>query len=1263
MVNFYQILCSSQKLQKTLVLVFQNKNLSKEKSKKLYANMHTVQFITVFSLVFASVSTVGTASNGGNQEPSDFKKIIEEFRILARVTNAISLHVAAISRKISVEDVLSELFQVDPIPYRKMVLFSIANATAELERMQKTYALAKNPSIFRVALPGVNISNYFKGLPAELNHALSFYVNLPRLMDQLNEARNIPKDNLLIAARTARGLSKTPCFNISYDDINKFVVYFGDDTTNYVERDRDETVATLERFNSQRKLVAECLTQIPKLEEEIKNMGLKKAYEDHKMVMRSRKIVLELAVVSNVGRHLGVLLKDLNEGLNLTSFIWHSQPPKETFQVISQLNDSMFETDFYNYDYSDMEFSITAGFTETKDLLKVFDDLESPWFKSKVARGASTAKLAKALQPYRKISEIMLSLKEAWDNWTEASIDLLTTDVLTAAETLLIIKKFDLDSVKIFRSIDSLGKDFNKCGQPKIDVISNLLNTFDTEQLPAEKVALEFQDVTKSVSKIKSRSKSLKSTRGNGTKLVEQLFATIDKPVTSLNPRSNVPLVMQTIEIKIDSIGPESVDLFYLLKRVSMLAESLQKLDNLTEQVPQQSASVSFQEILEQSTISEMSQCVEKLKIPLNDTINGLRVYQAFDRFPNSTMFDNINQYLAKLSKVQLELKNIQKLVLTIRKSNQKAGKLDSFILTLQNPNHLTENLGRSIHILEDLYEVKNKEEQFGRDPDFSQDVIEEIADKGLEEWRRPYKKLQGLIEGVDELDKVARRIRNSSLVNMTEIFERATQFQGIPGSREKLNDVYESLSEHMGNEEEEAVKFFESARDLDLDFAKHNLRLKTVRVTVTTLKQYFDEIFGHVKPKTVTVEKHIEPAVSWKLILILCIAFVLFLIIAFFGIYGLTENGRAWYKNVYLYWFGSAEDFEKRWRYSSFMDTIDGKNSVLDAVREGNKTSLLKALKNGAYIDAYNKYGNTALHVATKFALPDHVELLIRYGADRSLLNYKNLTPMQYILPDFEKKYPERVENYEKIRKIYGKYEKKGFRSSVPHAFPDSSFHIWMDDATDVKLCNRFMDRFRSITSDEAMPTTTHCVVRVDANGMLETDRLDLLLWVFHGVIIVKEQWMADCLDNPKLIGRDVDYLVENVKFNGQVYKTVLTWSEAMAKSEMPYLLGAYVAVVATDYKNLLTLSSIVTTHGGVMMNTFPLKEHFNKGSHPYLHAHLGPLFLIHDGSMDLSVYKNDVDKMYTLFTEEEFIVFMLKREINRDSRVNPVAVMIGDE
>ena len=41
------------------------------------------------------------------------------------------------------------------------------------------------------------------------------------------------------------------------------------------------------------------------------------------------------------------------------------------------------------------------------------------------------------------------------------------------------------------------------------------------------------------------------------------------------------------------------------------------------------------------------------------------------------------------------------------------------------------------------------------------------------------------------------------------------------------------------------------------------------------------------------------------------------------------------------------------------FMDRQDMKNSLIDAVREINTTNVLKAVKNGAYINVYNgKWG-----------------------------------------------------------------------------------------------------------------------------------------------------------------------------------------------------------------------------------------------------------------------------------------------------------------
>ena len=163
----------------------------------------------------------------------------------------------------------------------------------------------------------------------------------------------------------------------------------------------------------------------------------------------------------------------------------------------------------------------------------------------------------------------------------------------------------------------------------------------------------------------------------------------------------------------------------------------------------------------------------------------------------------------------------------------------------------------------------------------------------------------------------------------------------------------------------------------------------------------------------------------------------------------------------------------------------------------------------------------------------------------------------------------PEKADHYDKIKAVYKKYKNKKFRKSVPQVFPVHSFHIFIDDRTETNLTNTFMEKFQSITSDEAMETTTHFVVKTDQYGVMETDRLDLLLWIFNGVIIVKEQWMTDCLDDEKIISQDYNYLVENIKYKGVIYNSILTWTEYMAKGKMPFLIGVYVALVMEHYDN----------------------------------------------------------------------------------------------
>uniref|UniRef100_A0A1I7SYX5 BRCT domain-containing protein n=1 Tax=Caenorhabditis tropicalis TaxID=1561998 RepID=A0A1I7SYX5_9PELO len=361
-------------------------------------------------------------------------------------------------------------------------------------------------------------------------------------------------------------------------------------------------------------------------------------------------------------------------------------------------------------------------------------------------------------------------------------------------------------------------------------------------------------------------------------------------------------------------------------------------------------------------------------------------------------------------------------------------------------------------------------------------------------------------------------------------------------------------------------------------------------------------------------------------------------------------------------------EIFQKAKKLEGFPDvfTFHGscrwKNGLLDAVREINAPNVLKAVKNGSFINAYTKLGNTALHVATKRAYPDIVNILIKNGADRTLLNIENKTPEQLIPPNYRETHKEKIERFEKVEKIYKKYEKKKFRIQIPDVFPNSSFHIYVEGRTNDSLTNSFTDKFQAITSDEMLSTTTHCIVKTEKGGYLETDDIKLLLWVFSGVIIVKDTWMIDCLKDEKKIDRDSDYLVENIKYNGIMYNTVIQWTTAMAKSTIPFLHGIHVAVVILDYEHIVTLSNIVTTHGGVMLDKFPEKYSYNLGSCPYLHANQPPLFIIHDGKVDLDIYRNDTDKMYSFFTEKEFLGFMLKREIQVNPNPNPIPVSIDE-
>lgn len=81
---------------------------------------------------------------------------------------------------------------------------------------------------------------------------------------------------------------------------------------------------------------------------------------------------------------------------------------------------------------------------------------------------------------------------------------------------------------------------------------------------------------------------------------------------------------------------------------------------------------------------------------------------------------------------------------------------------------------------------------------------------------------------------------------------------------------------------------------------------------------------------------------------------------------------------------------------------------------------------------EIFLEHGNTALHVAVRKAHVEFVEILIKHGADRSLLNVHNRTPEQMIPTNYQTDFPDKAPNYDKIRLIFNKYRKKTFKQSM---------------------------------------------------------------------------------------------------------------------------------------------------------------------------------------------------------------------------------------
>ncbi|EFP01247.1 hypothetical protein CRE_24451 [Caenorhabditis remanei] len=842
------------------------------------------------------------------------------------------------------------------------------------------------------------------------------------------------------------------------------------------------------------------------------------------------------------------------------------------------------------------------GFPD-RNMSKVKEDLDSYWFRQKVANGSSVEELRKELSGFFEFGELVKSVEKSWK--------LFNTELYGSSARHV---SFAIGQFKDYTggpNGDALLRNteykFDRCN---LDFSSS--QSFDAAEItsnPVDRSQEYFVDLSRE-ELVKRFMKELQMIQDNQTITAAEI---LDKQK------------FKAVHKMISNIEQAEVFLSYFLLRQNRFIDKFinkkdEVLKNTTNGI---SELLKFGECFDNWVMNTLK--LEELK----KMAEFFKDVEDIQKLPDAS---NVLDFIQAFVEMKTNVLKAESFFEDIKSSNE------SLVFKLEAPEELLIDLGRGMNVLSKIKEAFVMRDTLIASTNFSDELNNEIEER-VEEWKDRKSMINKLIDELENLDKFSAGIRDEEVLAMRGILhEAANTVHGFP---EMYSRIFEAFPLYG---DKNCSTVVEELAKLDLDFSSHRADLQIASIGFEKIQKYFDEIF---KPE----ERFLAREQSNYLVPIsICIGIFLLILVCFAVMFGLTETGHKLIKNWYLSHFAKPEDFEKRWRYSYFLDGKNEKNSLIKAVHSKNICKAKDAVMDGAYINAYDVNGDTPLHVATKRGYQELVEMLIKNGADRTCLNAQNKTP-------------EQIMNCAEHSKIYEKYRNKTFHPRLPQEFPPVLFRIHIDksvDYVDTGAVKQFRERFHPITTSTVRSITTHWIVRTDNDGILEIDTIQMVYWITSGVIIVKHSWLEDCVNTEKLINKDCDYLVEKVKYNGVVYDTVIPWAQAMAKGEMPYLIGVLVCIFIPQHPDLNVILNIIQIHGGIfcMPNDLPEKSFFEAGVHPYLHAHLGPVFILHDGKINVDVYRADPE-IYTLFTDVEFAAFVLMRGINVDTRGDPISIV----
>lgn len=514
--------------------------------------------------------------------PSNLQLISEDFRILSRVTNAISLQAGAIRKNIKVRDLLVELIRMPRDQFNNIIDVDIKVARTELNRMgeefEKLSLLLQNDTN---SLVGDNMT--------DLKNNLKFLSLFSQQTSTFLDAIKYPIKNLMNNLTTIianNSMFRSSCSQVDTDNFKSFWDSINNELSEYATNDfpgfADTFVANKPNFS-------DCLNYFPQLQAELDALPIWGGLEMIRKWEDIIRLVAKFDALSDSLRATNATLFRVLSSLKATKSLWKSVHPNYHAQVMTQLNRSLFEIIKHHIAPTKPVLKYSAGFRSSRDFSKISKDLSSPWFRRNIAKESKTKDLNHALKIFHDISEAVTSLDTSWHNFTALTLDFESSEVAKAGPILDVISKMSLNFANYESIIQNASNKLSECFsnfsvtslETPNSSLQEMIQDFQQAISPATNYMKYLAQIRKQVSYININ--SILTIRPNRTikSFFDEYYKKLSNEIEKQKVNKTNSLRVKTrLKIIIDQIDKREVDFHNFMTHLSQNLKNIKVITN-----------------------------------------------------------------------------------------------------------------------------------------------------------------------------------------------------------------------------------------------------------------------------------------------------------------------------------------------------------------------------------------------------------------------------------------------------------------------------------------------------------------------------------------------------------------------------------------------------------------------------------------------------------------------------------------------------------